>query len=105
MKNLKILSTCTHCEHQNEISIDLDKIKIEDKNNGLNHIHKKLIVSIGDPQLRFEEDPVRSLRAIRFSNKLGFKIDSQIKNAIYDKGHLLSSISNARLFDEFCKYS
>lgn len=28
----KILSTCSHCEHQNEISIDLDKIKIEDKN-------------------------------------------------------------------------
>ncbi len=77
--------------------------KIEDKNNGLSHIHKKIIVSIGDPQLRFEEDPVRSLRAIRFSNKLGFKIDGQIKNAIYDKGHLLSSISNARLFDEFCK--
>ena len=77
--------------------------KIEDKNNGLSHIHKKIIVSIGDPQLRFEEDPVRSLRAIRFSNKLDFKIDGQIKNAIYDKGHLLSSISNARLFDEFCK--
>ena len=77
--------------------------KIEDRSNGLGHIHKKIIVSIGDPQLRFEEDPVRSLRAIRFSNKLGFKIDNQVKNAIYDKGHLLSSISNARLFDEFCK--
>jgi poly(A) polymerase len=77
--------------------------KIEDRNNGLGHIHKKIIVSIGDPQLRFEEDPVRSLRAIRFSNKLGFKIDNQVKNAIYDKGHLLSNISNARLFDEFCK--
>jgi len=77
--------------------------KIEDRNNGLGHIHKKIIVSIGDPQLRFEEDPVRSLRAIRFSNKLGFKIDNQVKNAIYDKGRLLSNISNARLFDEFCK--
>ena len=32
-----------------------------------------------------------------------FKIDSDIKKAIYDKGHLLSNISNARLFDEFCK--
>ena len=50
--------------------------EIEDKNNGLKHIHKKIIVSIGDPQRRFEEDPVRSLRAIRFSNKLGFKIDN-----------------------------
>ena len=77
--------------------------KIEDYNNGLKHIHKKIIVSIGDPQRRFEEDPVRSLRAIRFSNKLNFKIDNPIKNAIYDKGHLLSNISNARMFDEFCK--
>ena len=63
----------------------------------------KIIVSIGDPQRRFEEDPVRCLRAIRFSNKLDFKIDNDIKEAIYDKGHLLSDISNARLFDEFCK--
>tara|TARA_S200000501_G_scaffold365622_1_gene399308 strand:- start:2161 stop:3396 length:1236 start_codon:yes stop_codon:yes gene_type:complete len=77
--------------------------KIEDYNNGLRHIHKKIIVSIGDPQRRFEEDPVRSLRAIRFSNKLNFKIDNPIKDAIYDKGHLLSNISNARMFDEFCK--
>ena len=77
--------------------------KIEDHNNGIKHIHEKIIVSIGDPKKRFEEDPVRSLRAIRFSNKLQFKIDKGIKEAIYEKGHLLSNISNARLFDEFCK--
>ena len=77
--------------------------KIEDYNSGINHIHKKKIVSIGDPIKRFSEDPVRSLRAIRFSNKLDFKIDKDIKNAIYKKGHLLENISNARLFDEFCK--
>ena len=77
--------------------------KIEDYNSGINHIHKKKIVSIGDPMKRFSEDPVRSLRAIRFSNKLDFKIDKDIKNAIYKKGHLLENISNARLFDEFCK--
>tara|TARA_B100000579_G_scaffold387216_1_gene359464 strand:+ start:967 stop:2199 length:1233 start_codon:yes stop_codon:yes gene_type:complete len=77
--------------------------RIEDHNNGIKHIHEKIIVSIGDPKKRFEEDPVRSLRAIRFSNKLQFKIDKNIKEAIYEKGHLLSNISNARLFDEFCK--
>ena len=71
--------------------------------DGLSDIHKKNIVSIGDPRKRFSEDPVRCLRAIRFSNKLNFKIDGKIKDAIYEKGHLLSSISNARLFDEFCK--
>lgn len=77
--------------------------KIADHNDGMRHVHEKIIVSIGDPQKRFAEDPVRSLRAIRFSNKLNFKIDKEIKEAIYDKGDLLSSISNARLFDEFCK--
>ena len=77
--------------------------KIVGHKDGMKHIHEKSIVSIGDPVKRFSEDPVRSLRAIRFSNKLNFKVDKDIKDAIYEKGHLLSDISNARLFDEFCK--
>ena len=77
--------------------------KIVGHKDGMKHIHEKSIVSIGDPVKRFSEDPVRSLRAIRFSNKLNFKIDKDIKEAIYEKGNLLSDISNARLFDEFCK--
>ena len=74
-----------------------------DFHNGLQHIQKKILVSIGDPLVRFEEDPVRSLRAIRFSSKLNFKISNDVKEAIYQKGHLLGNISNARMFDEFCK--
>ena len=77
--------------------------KIIGHKDGIKDINQKKIVSIGDPQHRFSEDPVRSLRAIRFSNKLNFKIDKKIKEAIYEKGHLLSNISNARIFDEFCK--
>ena len=79
------------------------KDQIQDFHAGLKHINKKILVSIGDPQGRFEEDPVRALRAVRFSTKLGFKIDNKIKDAIYDKSYLLSGVSNARLFDEFCK--
>ena len=74
-----------------------------DFHDGLKHIQKKILVSIGDPLVRFEEDPVRSLRAIRFSSKLKFKISNDIKEAIYKKGNLLENISNARMFDEFCK--
>lgn len=80
----------------------LDSV-LRDFHNGVQHVQKKIIVSIGDPMVRFEEDPVRSLRAIRFSSKLDFKISGDVKEAIYEKGHLLSNISNARLFDEFCK--
>ena len=74
-----------------------------DFHDGLKHIQKKILVSIGNPLVRFEEDPVRSLRAIRFSSKLKFKISNDIKEAIYQKGNLLENISNARMFDEFCK--
>ena len=77
--------------------------KIFDEHNGIKDIANKKIVSIGDPQKRFEEDPVRSIRAIRFAAKLNFKLDKAVKNAIYDKGILLQHISNARMFDEFNK--
>ena len=75
----------------------------KDFHDGAQHVKEKKIISIGDPLYRFEEDPVRSLRAIRFATKLNFKLDSKVKEAIYEKGDLLGNISNARLFDEFCK--
>jgi len=87
----------------NALYFDPIENRLYDFHNGLQHIQKKILVSIGDPLVRFEEDPVRSLRAIRFSSKLKFKISNDVKKAIYQKGHLLANISNARMFDEFCK--
>ena len=87
----------------NALYFDPIENDLRDFHNGLNHIQKKILVSIGDPLVRFEEDPVRSLRAIRFSSKLNFKISNDVKEAIYQKGYLLGNISNARMFDEFCK--
>ena len=75
----------------------------KDFHDGIQHVKEKKVISIGDPLYRFEEDPVRSLRAMRFATKLNFKIDGKVKKAIYKKGDLLDGISNARLFDEFCK--
>jgi poly(A) polymerase len=87
----------------NALYFDPIENDLRDFHNGLTHIQKKILVSIGDPLIRFEEDPVRSLRAIRFSSKLNFKISNDVKEAIYQKGYLLGNISNARMFDEFCK--
>lgn len=87
----------------NALYFDPIENRLCDFHDGLQHIQKKILISIGDPLVRFEEDPVRSLRAIRFSSKLNFKISNDVKEAIYKKGHLLGNISNARMFDEFCK--
>jgi len=87
----------------NALYFDPIENRLCDFHDGLQHIQKRILVSIGNPLIRFEEDPVRSLRAIRFSSKLKFKISNDVKEAIYQKGHLLDNISNARMFDEFCK--
>jgi poly(A) polymerase len=49
---------------------------------GMKDLKKKIIRSIGDPSIRFREDPVRMLRAIKFSARLGFKIERETLAAI-----------------------
>lgn len=63
----------------------------------------QVIRSIGDPLIRFQEDPVRMLRAVRFAVKLGFAIDPAVENAIAVLHREIHKISPARLFDEVLK--
>jgi len=66
--------------------------------------HKAGIIRlIGDPDMRFREDPVRMLRAVRFAVKLGFNLDAECEKAIHNDAQLLSSIPSARLYDEAIK--
>lgn len=70
---------------------------------GVKDLNNKLIRIIGDPLLRYEEDPVRMLRVIRFAAKLNFSIETKTREAIVQKAHLLAGVSNSRLFDEVTK--
>ncbi len=58
---------------------------------------------IGDPEIRYREDPVRMLRAVRFAAKLGFHLESATGESIPRLAYLLNDISTARLFDEVVK--
>ncbi len=71
--------------------------------SGTKDIAARRLVMIGDPVQRFREDPVRLLRAIRFSAKLGFTLDAALIGPLRELGNLLSPIPESRLFDELLK--
>jgi poly(A) polymerase len=58
---------------------------------------------IGDPEIRYREDPVRMLRAARFEAKLGFTIERTTAAPIASLRHLLAGVPAPRLFDETLK--
>lgn len=87
----------------NALYYDPQANEILDGVNGLADIEAKKIRLIGDPDVRFVEDPVRILRALRFAAKLDFDIEEATEAAIPKYAHLLKEIPPARLFEELQK--
>ncbi len=87
----------------NALYYTIDGFRVIDFCDGCSDLDSKLIRMIGDPEERYREDPVRMLRAIRFSAKLGFAIEKHTASPIPKLAELLESISPARLFDETIK--
>ena len=74
-----------------------------DYHGGFSDVRKKIMRIIGDARLRFREDPVRMLRAVRFAAKLGFTIDQHTRAPIHELAHLIENVPAARLFEEMLK--
>ncbi len=87
----------------NGLYYDIKKSQVIDYVDGLEALNSSEIKMIGKPAERFQEDPVRMIRAIRFKVKLGATIDSKISKSITSQAHLLANIPAARLYDECIK--
>jgi poly(A) polymerase len=87
----------------NALYYDINTQEVIDYIGGLEDIKSGQIHIIGDPIVRFEEDPVRMIRAVRFQTKLNFELSDEIKSAIHQQASLLSNISPARLYEECIK--
>lgn len=79
--------------------------RIYDFHEGLEDLNNKVIKTIGNPSTRFHEDALRILRAIRFSAKLGYEIESKTKTALLDCKEELNLIAKERILIELKEIS
>ncbi len=77
--------------------------EVLDFHNGVADLKSNLLRMIGDPTTRYHEDPVRMLRAVRLSAKLGLKIEKNTEAPIQKLADLLQDVPPSRLFDEMLK--
>lgn len=87
----------------NSLYYNITDSSIVDFTGGVQDVQEKLVRMIGDPVTRYKEDPVRMLRAIRFSAKLQFKLAPETEAPFPQISQLITHISNSRLFDEMTK--
>ncbi|MBK9758306.1 MAG: polynucleotide adenylyltransferase PcnB [Nannocystis sp.] len=87
----------------NGLFYDLDADAIVDFVDGLSDLDRGVIRTIGDPLLRFQEDPVRMIRAIKFAARLDFTIETATWAALLATVQDIAKCSRARVLEEIYK--
>ena len=87
----------------NGLFYDIATYSVIDYVGGLADLEQRMIRSIGDPHVRFVEDPVRMLRAAVLAARLGFDMDELVLEAAARHRHLILKASPARLLEEYFK--
>jgi poly(A) polymerase len=81
----------------NALFYDIDGFSVIDYVGGIEDLEAKVIRTIGDPDVRFAEDPVRIMRALEYGVRLGFRLDEAVLDAIDRGRELIGEASGARL--------
>ncbi|WP_144393101.1 polynucleotide adenylyltransferase PcnB [Pleionea sediminis] len=84
----------------NALYYSSDDYTVRDFTGGLADLNQRHLRLIGDPLTRYQEDPVRMLRAVRLAVKLGLTIEENTAKPIAPNAQLLRNVSAARLWDE-----
>ena len=87
----------------NGLFYDTTNGQIIDYVGGIKDLIGRQIRTIGDADIRLQEDPVRILRAVRFSAKLNFRLESSLKSAMINHRTELTRCAQARLIEEIFK--
>lgn len=84
----------------NGLFYNIKDFSVIDWVGGMKDLKKKIIRAIGDPDVRFQEDPVRMMRAIKFSSRLGFTIERKTWAAIVRRHSCILTAAVPRVCEE-----
>jgi poly(A) polymerase len=87
----------------NALFYDIETFSIIDYVGGLNDIKNRQICIVGEPSVRYTEDPVRMWRVLRYACRHGFDIEAESDRALSAHRELLALSSGSRLFEELNK--
>jgi poly(A) polymerase len=87
----------------NALAYDISDFSIIDYVGGVKDLERGVIRTIGDPRVRFTEDPVRMLRAVRFAAILGFTVEEATWRALVENAPAITLASAPRLYEEVLK--
>jgi poly(A) polymerase len=87
----------------NALFYDLDNRQVLDWCGGMQDVRRRTIQTIGDPMVRFREDPIRILRAIKFAARLDLGIAPDVFDAMVATREDLAKAARPRLFEELLR--
>ena len=87
----------------NGLFLDPGRERILDYVGGLTDLDRGVLRTIGDPQVRMAEDPVRILRAVKFATRLGFRIDDSTWRAMLEIAPELGRSARPRVLEEILR--
>jgi len=82
------------------IYIDENYNIIDPTKRGVKDLQNRQLVVIGDPLIRFKEDPLRLLRAKRFIKKYDLHVDDELKKVMHDNLYLLDNLNKDKILEE-----
>src|SRR5690606_3405313 len=85
----------------NGLFYDVQTEEVIDHVGGLEDLEARLVRTIGDPDIRFQEDPVRMLRAVKFAARLGFEIEPETFAALVRHRGEVMKCAPPRVLEEF----
>jgi len=85
----------------NGLFFDTDKNGVIDYVNGMPDIEARLVRTIGDPDIRFREDPIRILRAVKFAARCELQIEPETQRRMIEHAYEIEKSAPARVTEEF----